>query len=339
MKKILFSLLALIILFTNCNPKDPSETLLIYTALELEQIKSYKEVFEKKYPQIKLNVVRKSTGIISSQLLAEKDNPQADLVWGLAATSLLECDEQGILEPYSPRGLERIQSGFKDSKKIPHWVGIDAWMTGIIVNTIELKNKQLAAPKSFADLIKPIYKGLITMPNPKSSGTGYLTVSAILQLMGEEKGWDYLKQLDKNIAFYTHSGSKPAKLAGKGEFPIGISFAYRGMIQKKKGEPVETIFPLEGSGWDMEANALIKKKNIKDEAKVFLDWAISNSAMKAYSKSFPILAIENTFTIPEGFPANPHKQLIKNDFEWAAKNKKNIQKKWSELFETKTEKK
>ena len=311
--------------------------ILVYTALEDDQVPRYIESFKQQHPDIELKIVRDSTGIVTAKLLAEKANPQADVIWGLAATSLLILDQEKMLEPYAPKGVERVLAEFKDTNNAPHWVGIDAWETGFCVNTVETEAKKLPTPTSFADLIKPEYKGQITMPNPASSGTGYLTVSAILQLMGDQKGWEYLDKLHENIAFYSHSGSKPCKLAGTGEFPVGISFGYRGITQKKKGEPILTVFPKEGSGWDVEANALSKKDKIKPEARVFLDWAISDPAMKEYGKSFAIVAAPTGEAIPEGYPKDPLKQLIKNDLNWAAKNRDAILEKWNQRYGSKSE--
>jgi iron(III) transport system substrate-binding protein len=315
-----------------------AEDLLVYTALEDDEIVVYRKNFEAKYPDINIKLVRDSTGIVTAKLLAEKDNPQADVVWGTAATSLLICDQKGMLAPYTPKGIEKIKAGFKDEKnKEPHWVGIKAWMTGFVGNTIEMEKKGLKLPTSYADLILPVYKGHLVMPNPASSGTGFLTVSAILQLMGEQKGWEYLDKLHQNMALYTHSGSAPAKMAGKGEYPIGISFAYRGFKQKEKGEPVDVGFPQEGSGWDLEANALIKKPGMKKSAKIFLDWAISDDAMKMYSKVYPIVAANMDVAVPEGYPKDPAKQLIKNDFDWAASHREAILAEWSKRYDTKSE--
>ena len=318
--------------------KGPKE-ITVYTALEEDQIKAYLASFSKKHPDIKVNIVRDSTGIITAKLMAEKDNPKADVVWGLAATSLLALDSQKMLAPYSPKGVERILPEFRDSSSTPAWVGIDAWMTGVVVNTTEMKKKGVPLPEGFADLIKPEYKGLITRSNPASSGTGYLTVAGVLQMMGEEKGWQYLDSLHKNVAMYVHSGSKPAKMSASGEYPIGISFGYRGIQEKKKGAPVETVFPKEGSGWDLEANGLMKKNEIKDEAKLFLDWAISDEAMTEYNKSFAVIAIKNNNPVPEGFPKEPMKQMIKNDLKWAANNRDRILSEWETRYGSKNEKK
>jgi iron(III) transport system substrate-binding protein len=311
--------------------------LLVYTALEDDELAVYIPAFKKAHPDIKLNIVRDSTGIVTAKLLAEKDNIQADVVWGTAATSLLICNDLGMLVGYNPKGVEKVRKGMKDGRDNPvRWVGIKAYVTGIVGNTIEMKAKGLVMPQSYADLIKPMYKGHLVMPNPASSGTGFLTVSAILQLMGQEKGWDYLDQLHENIAMYTHSGSKPAKMAGKGEFPIGMSFAYRGFRQRAKGEPVEIAFPKEGSGYEVEANALMKKPRIKKEAKIFLDWAISDEAMAMYAKVYPIVATDIKVDAPKGWPSDPMSVLIDNDLQWAAQSRKGILKEWIKRYDSKS---
>jgi len=311
--------------------------ILVYTALEDDEYPGYLELFKKDHPDITVKVVRDSTGIITAKLLAEKDNPQADVVWGTAATSLLVCDQNGMLEGYAPKNLDKVASQFRDAANPPHWVGIKAWETGFCVNTVESEKLKLPVPASMADLIKPEYKGKVVMPNPASSGTGFLTVSAVLQTMGEEKGWQFLDKLNDNIAQYTHSGSKPCKMAGAGEFPIGISFGYRGIIQKQKGEPVQTVFPTDGCGWDVEANALVKKAAIKPEAKVFLDWALGADVMKMYAKVYPLTAYPTGVAIPEGYPADPFKILVKNDFQWAAKNRDRILEEWTKRYGGKSE--
>ena len=339
MKRICLLVLLTISLLVAVQPvvRAHAEEILVYTALEDDQIPRYLESFKKQYPDITVKIVRDSTGIVTAKLLAEKANPQADVIWGTAATSLLLCDQAGMLEGYAPKGLERVLAEFRDPRNPPHWVGIDAWETGFCVNTIELKNKNLPMPTSFADLIMPVYRGYLVMPNPASSGTGFLTVAGVLQMMGEKKGWDYLDKLHENMALYTHSGSKPCKMAGTGEFPIGISFGYRGIVQKQKGEPVETVFPKEGSGWDLEANALVKKPAVKAGAKTFLDWAISDGAMKEYAKSFALVTVPTDQPVPEGYPKDPRKQLIKNDFNWAAKNRDRILEEWNRRYGAKSE--
>lgn len=320
--------------------KTDSGEITVYTALEDEQVSDYLAKFNETYPDITVNIVRESTGIITAKLIAEKDNPQADLVWGTAASSMMVLDDMGALEPYEPEGCDRILPQFKSDKEVPTWVGIDAWETAFVVNTEELKKLGMEPEeiKSYEDLLGPRLKGQIVMSNPNSSGTGFLTVSAILQLKGKdsEAGWDYLDQLHENIAQYVHSGSKPAKMAASGECAVGISFGYAGISQRDKGAPVEVIFPEEGSGWDLEANALMKKEEINPAAYTFLDWTISDEAMDLYRVNYPIVTVENTGTY-EGYDSNPLDQLIDNDFSWAAENRENILNEWMEKYDSKSE--
>lgn len=320
--------------------KSDSGEITVYTALEDEQVSEYLAKFNETYPDITVNVVRESTGIITAKLIAEKDNPQADVVWGTAASSMMVLDDMEALEPYEPEGCDRILPQFKSDKEVPTWVGIDAWETAFVVNTEEIKKLGMEADEiqSYEDLLDPRLKGQIVMSNPNSSGTGFLTVSAILQLKGTDSddGWNYLDQLHENIGQYVHSGSKPAKMAASGECAVGISFGYAGISQRDKGAPVEVIFPEEGSGWDLEANALMKKDEINPAAYTFLDWAISDDVMDLYRVNYPIVTVENTGTY-EGYDGNPLDQLIDNVFSWAAENREDILNQWMEKYDSKSE--
>lgn len=311
----------------------------VYTALEDEIVSEYLEDFYAKYPDIEVNIVRDSTGVITARLLAEKDNPQADLVWGTAASSMMVLDDQDMLEPYAPEGVDKILDRFKSDKEVPTWVGIDAWETAFIINTVEVEKLGLSASDitSYEDLLRPELKGHIVMSNPNSSGTGFLTVSALLQLNGKdsENGWDYMTRLHDNIAQYVHSGSKPAKMAAAGECAVGISFGYAGISQKAKGAPVEVNFPAEGSGWDLEANALMKKDESNPAAESFLDWAISDDAMELYKVNYPIVTISNVGSY-DGYESDPIEQLIENDFIWAAQNREDILNRWMTQYDAKS---
>jgi len=335
---------AVVLFLTSCKEEkqaasSQSGTITVYTALEDELVTEYLKSFYVKYPDIVLNVVRESTGIITARLIAERGNPQADVVWGTAASSMLVLDELGQLEPYTPKGIERILPKFKSSKPVPTWVGITAWETAFIVNTVELAKLgiDIANIKSYEDLLDPRLKGHIVMSNPNSSGTGFLTVAGVLQLRGKntDAGWNYLSKLHENVNQYVHSGSKPAKMAAAGECVVGVSFGYAGISQRQKGAPVVTVFPIEGSGWDMEANALIKKKNINPAAKTFLDWAISDEAMNSYKTMYPIISTGKGGNY-EGFNSDPIAQLIDNDFAWTASNRDGILNKWMTLFDSKS---
>ncbi len=296
--------------------------LIVYTAVEPEELTGFAKNFEAKHPGIKVKWVRDSTGIMTAKLLAEGKNTQADIIWGLAATSLLLLKDAGILEPYAPKGVDKLEAKYIDGDKPPSWVGQRAWIASICVNTAESKAKNLPIPKSWADLTKPVYKGHIVMPNPASSGTGFLDVSSWLQMWGEEKAWKFMDALHQNIGIYTHSGSKPCKMAGKGEFPIGVSFAYKGAQLKAKGAPVLTVAPSEGVGWDLESFGLVKNAKNAEAAKKFADWSVTREINVIYNQEYAVVAYPGVAKPVKYFPEGIHKKMIKNDFLWAAKNRK-----------------
>ena len=311
--------------------------LLVYSALEADQIKAYKSGFEKAHPEIELKFVRDSTGIITARLLAEKANPQADVIWGVAATSLMLLDKQGMLQPYAPKGLDKVRANMRDPRAQPTWVGMDLWSSAICFNTVEAGKRKLPVPASWADLVRPEFKGTITMPHPASSGTGYLMVAAWLQIMGEEKGWAYMDGLHQNMGVYTHSGSKPCRQAGAGEFPVGLSFEYRASKTKKDGAPIDIVFPSEGSGWDMEATAIVKGTKNLEAAKTLVDWSVSEKAMKLYNEGYAVVAITKMSQPIEFVPGNMLDHMIKNDFQWAALNRAKILAEWEKRYATKSE--
>ena len=311
--------------------------LLVYTALETDQLKAYTESFQKTNPNIDLKFVRDSTGVITAKLLAEKANPQADVILGVAASSMEIFKAEGMLAPYAPAGFNALNRKFSDAANPPSWVGMDVFAAVVCYNTVEGKKKNIPQPQTWADLAKPVYKGQVTMPNPASSGTGFFDVTAWLQTMGEANGWKYMDQLHENIAQYTHSGSKPCRQSGAGEFVVGISFDFRGNDVKAKGAPVELVFPSEGLGWDIEASGIVKTTKKMDAAKKLMDWTVTKEANQAYAKNFAIVAHPEVKPALPHIPANLEQRLIKNDFAYAAKNRDKILAEWNKRYAAKSE--
>jgi iron(III) transport system substrate-binding protein len=317
-------------------------TLLVYTALETDQLKAYQEGFNKVEPNIELKWVRDSTGVITAKLLAEKGNPQADVVMGVAASSLALLDRNAMLEPYKPINADAIMSQYIDKKKPPAWFGMDVWGATVCFNTVEAQKKNIPKPETWKDLTKAAYKGQIVMPNPASSGTGFFDVTAWLSLWGDKDGkgdgWKYMDALHENIAMYTHSGSKPCNMASAGEFVVGISFEYRANTNKAKGAPIDLVFPKEGLGWDLEAFAIHKGTKKLDAAKNLADWASSKDAMLLYGKNFAITAQPGVAAPLPNVPKDYESRLVKMDFAWAAENRERILDEWNKRYNSKSEK-
>jgi len=315
--------------------------LTIYAAMDADKLNLIGESFTQTHPDIKVNWVRDSTGIIHARLMAEKDNPRADVLFAMAGTSMLTMDALGMFDPYTPKGVEKLDIRYRDKQSPAHWTGIYGWAGAICMNTIEAAKNNLPLPKTWEDLLDPIYKGHITMPNPASSGTGFLDVSAWIQILGEDKAWDYMEKLHENIALYTHSGSKPCKQAASGEFTVGISWPFRGAKLKSMGAPIEIIIPEEGIGWEMQAMSIMTGTKNPSDAKTFIDWAIGNDAMTIYAATASVVAMPGVTKQAdpwrEHFPTDVQEKMIDNDFVWAANNKSRIISEWRKRFDTKTE--
>lgn len=306
-----------------------AEEVVVYTSLENDEVVDYLKQAKVDMPDLDVKWIRLSTGDLGARMLAEKDNPQADVIWGWAVTNMIPYAKKGLVEPYAPKGVEKIPPKFRDPNH--YWVAIDLYMAAFSVNTDVLKKKNLPIPTSWEDLLNPVYKGQLLMPNPASSGTGYLQISSILQMKGEDAGWEFLKKLDKNMGQYIKSGSKPAKMAAAGEYAIGASFEFVVAKLIAQGAPVKMVIPKEGAGYELEANALMKGAKRPAAAKRFLDWAISENAMRQYAKWKAGVTLAG-MPEPEYLPGKLDKLLYPMNFEWSAANYDRIVKKWESLF-------
>jgi len=306
-----------------------------YTSLEEDDVKVYLEAFAKAEPDIHVHVLRLSTGDLGARILAEKSNPQHNIIWGWAVTQMADPRILEMVEPYKPKGIDKVNTAFKDPQN--RWFATTGYLAGFCVNTEVLKQHNLPMPTSWQDLLNPVYKGQLVMPNPASSGTGYLQIASILQMKGEEEGWKFLKELDKNMAQYIKSGSKPCKMASAGEYAIGASFAFSGVKQILQGYPIKLVIPSEGAGYEIEVSALMKTSQNKGDAKKFLDWLLTLDAAKLYGERAAMSAVPGAeptkAVLDAGLPADISTVLYKMDFNWSAANKARVIDKWQAEIE------
>jgi len=301
-----------------------------YTALEEDEIAEYVAVARKSRPAIDLKVLRLSTGDLGARILAEASNPQHDVIWGWAVTNMMDPRILTILEPYKAKGSEKLAAAYHaaDDK----WFAATGYMAAFCVNNERAKAKGLAVPKDWEDLLDPKFKGEIVMPNPVSSGTGYLQIVGLLQQMGDEKGWKFLKDLDANVAQYIKSGSRPCKAARAGEFTVGTSLAFAGVQSVKEGFPVTVVIPAKDAGYELEASALMQASKNKDDAKKFLDWTLSPEAADIYGKYKEIVTRAgykpDAESIKAGLPEDVSKTLLPIDFAKSAKKREAILDRW-----------
>jgi len=309
--------------------------LTIYSALENEQLAPFKAAIETAVPEVEVEWVRDSTGVITARFLAEKGNPKADMVLGLAASSMLLFEQANLLEAFVPAGSDKLRATFKDTTDPNTWTGMDAFLGVICFNTVEARKAGIAQPASWKDLLDPKYKGRLAMPHPASSGTGYLTVAGWIQTMGADAAWKYMDALHQNIAVYTHSGSAPCVQAAKGELIAGISLDTRAAKEKTNGAPLEVVLPTEGIGWDVEAFGIVRGTKNMAAAKKVADWAASRPANELYARWYPITAHPDVKNVPPNYPANAEARMMKMDFTEMARQRASILAEWSKRYEGK----
>ena len=253
--------------------------LVLYCTVQEEWCRPMVAAFEKA-TGIKVLMTRKSSGEFYAQIKAEAANPRGDIWWGGTGDPHLQAAEEGLTEAYKSPKMGELNDWavrqWEQSKG--RTVGVYAGALGYSYNKDQLAKKNIPAPKCWSDLTKPAFKDEIQVANPNSSGTSYTMLATLVQLMGEDKAFEYLKSLHKNINQYTKSGAAPARAAATGESLVGITFQHDAVVQAVGGAPVAIVSPCEGTGYEIGSMSIIKGAKNMENAKKWYDWALSVDA-------------------------------------------------------------
>jgi iron(III) transport system substrate-binding protein len=273
--------------------------------------------FEKDH-DIKVNMVRMSSGEAYAKIRAEARNPKTDLWWAGTGDPHLQAASEGLTAEYKSPMLDQLQDWARSQAESSGFrtVGVYAGALGWGYNTDIFKQKGFKEPVCWADLLAPELKGEIQIANPNSSGTAYTALASLVQIMGEDKAFEYLKALNGNISQYTKSGSAPVKAAARGETGLGIVFMHDAVAQTAEGFPVKSIAPCEGTGYEIGSMSIVKGARNLDSAKAWYDWSLKaevQSRMKD-AKSFQ-LPSNKTAEIPKEAPKFEDIKLIDYDFK------------------------
>lgn len=226
---------------------------------------------------VKVNMTAKGSGEALAQLNAERANPKTDIWFGGTGDPHLQAAEQGLTQEYRSEQLAQLHpwaqkqaadSGYRT-------VGVYLGPLGFGFNKELLAKKKAQPPQSWADLLKPEFKGEVQMANPASSGTAYTMIATLVQLMGEDKAFEYMKALHKNISTYTRSGTAPVKAAARGETTVSVSFVHDVTTEAVNGFPVGSATPIEGTGAEIGSMSIVKGGPNAAEAKKFYEWALT----------------------------------------------------------------
>ena len=307
--------------------------LVVYCTVQEEWCRPMVAAFEKT-TGIKVLMTRKSAGEFYAQIKAEAANPRGDIWWGGTGDPHLQAAEEGLTEAYKSPKMSELQDWairqYEAAKG--RTIGIYAGALGYSYNTEQLKKKNIAEPKCWADLTKPEFKDEIQVANPNSSGTSYTMLATLVQLMGEDKAFDYLKALHKNINQYTKSGAAPARAAATGESLVGITFQHDAVVQAVGGAPVKIVSPCEGTGYEIGSMSIIKGAKNMENAKKWYDWALSAEAQSigsAAKVSYQVPSNKSA-SVPAAAPKLGDIKLINYDFAkyGSSAERKRLLSKW-----------
>jgi len=327
---ISFTLFAILISFAG--RAQAQGALVVYCAVNEDWCRAAVTEFERE-TGIKVSMTRKSSGEVYAQVKAEAANPRGDIWWGGTGDPHMQAAEEGLTIEYKSPKMSDLQDWATrqwDQSK-GRAIGIYSGALGFGYNTDLIKKKGSAEPKCWADLLDPKLNGEVQVADPNSSGTSYTLLATIVQLMGEQKGFDYLKALHKNINQYTKSGAAPAKAVALGETMIGIAFQHDLVAMTVDNAPVKVIAPCEGTGYEIGAMSLIKGARNLDNAKKWYDWALTPAAqaLGAKTKNFQVPSNKSTPIPPQG-PKFSEIKLIDFDFAkyGSSSERKRLLAKW-----------
>jgi len=261
-----------------------------------------------------------SSGEALERIRAEKDNPQGDVLFGTTNLSHVNLAADGLTEPYKGLGWNQLPEGaIKDPDG--YWTGFYYGVIGFGCSPDRLAEIGAECPKSWADLLNPVYKGEIVIASPAASGTSYTVLSGLVQMLGEEKAFEWYHQFDANVAQYTESGSAPARMAASGEFAVGVAFAHDIQVQQDGGLPVTINFPEEGTPFEIGGISIIKGTKNLAAAQAWVDYVFTPAFQRYHNDVAHRIPVIEGVELAEGTVGLKDVKLIEgyDPTEWAAK--------------------
>ena len=300
-----------------------------YTTLEEPLAAALFDLFEKE-TGIKVNFVRLSGGEAVARLEAESGNPQVSIWVGGVGLDHITAKSKGLTTPYVSRYASNTPTMYRDPENF--WIGLYVGPLTIVTNLDRAKELGITPPTSWADLVKPEYKGLVRMADPNSSGTAYNVLTTMRYVLGSEDAMiEYMKKLDKNIDQYTKSGSAPGKSVAIGEIPIALGYAHDQVKLKDAGANIKIAAPSEGTGFELASMSMIKGGKDAVNAKKLYDWILSSPvAQQKFTEWYVVLVAKGAAKHPQALSINEIK-TVDQDFAWDGDkvNKTRLLDRWS----------
>lgn len=257
----------------------------VYKELSASLNEGFKAYYKKTYDKdVDITFVRPGGWpVVVDKVRAWGGKPDVDIFLGAGAPAHEVLRAEGLIVPYKPKGWDDIPAewhGMKTKDMDGTWTVFAPWIVTNLYNEKVLKTLKLPPPKTWHDLLNPIYRGNVVHTLPYASGTMHEAVEILLQSFGEEEGWKYLRLLAAQLALFSTGSTHTTQLVSRGEVPIGIAQPQmNAMAARKDGFPVRDLLP-EKTILVPEAVALLKGAPNEAVGKIFLDWLFSDEGQK-----------------------------------------------------------
>lgn len=331
MKKILRTIgtvFASCVLFSACGKKGGE--LNVYSIIHDEETAALCSLFTEQ-TGIKVNYLRATTGELVNRVIAEKDDPKADVLLGGGSAYHIQASEAGALDVYVPKIAEKLPDYAKSSDGT--WTGFCVLSLGIGINEKRFAEKfpGVEYPKNWDELANPLFKGEIVMTNPASSSTAYLFLQNQLQRLGWEQGWAYLEKLSQLAGQFPDSGSAPPKLIGTGEYALGVAYLHALVKYRSQGFDIVAVSPPQTAG-DVDCISVLKNSKNPDAARKFVDFILGKDAQELMTSIDFTVPVNSEAKVIDGATRIEDVDLIDYDREKAAAQKKEVLAAWSKIL-------
>lgn len=268
-KKIIFLGLAVMFLLTGCGSNK--DRVVIYSSMEEERNQDLKEMVKEEFPDLDVVVQHMATGNSAAKIKNEGSKVEADIVLDLETAHMVNVEDN--FADLSDFDTSIYLDGVNKSSNYLTWV---KYTMNLIIDNKYFEEHNLSVPKTYEDLLKPEYKDLIAMPDPKTSGTGYGFYLNAVNIMGEEKAIKYFKDLKNNLREYTTSGSGPTNLLKQGEIAIAMGMTSQGVQAINEGYDFKIVSLETGSPYNTTSCGIIKGKETNENVRKVFQWLISD---------------------------------------------------------------
>ena len=300
MKKILCILVACTICLTYITTRKNDSSIIVYSCMEQFRNDELQKQLNEQFPDLDVYVMYMSTAKAAAKISIEGAGTDADIIVGLDNAYMSKVEEHmADVSGYSKLVYE--EDMVVESGKYLTW---ERQAGSIIINKTILEKEGLPMPSTYQDLLNPIYKDFIAMPDPKSSGTGFFFFKNLINVMGEDEAFSYVDQLAKNVKQFTESGSGPVKLLIQGEVAIGLGLTFQGINEMKNGNDFVLIEPEYGSPYSLTSTSMLEGRE-KDKTIVRVFEFIVNEYM-IYDKKYgsPEKVLKEQENGVENYPDN-----------------------------------